>query len=110
MTKNQTEKILTDFKKSLEGSLPETKKQIGMLWLCISEIFEEMIYLDKSKLPKKSLSKRNKKEINFDNILQICITSVKLLNKNDFESLLTSFGNMDAKLFDIENNAHKART
>lgn len=101
--------ILNNFKQDLERLLPNYKKQIGTLSLCLFEIFEELIFSDRTKLPDNALSKRKKGELNLDNILEICKSSINLLSRNDLYTLSSAFGHMDAKLFDIENNAHEAR-
>ena len=109
MTERQVNKILENYRKSLENLLPNNEKQIGLLWLCLKEIFEELMFADNTKLPGRALSKRNKKEDNFDNILAICDTSIKLCNEKNLDSLSTGLGHMDAKLFQIHLDVQNAR-
>lgn len=109
MTEKQANKVLADYKKSLEELIPERKKQIGLLWLCLKEILEELMYKDKTKLPRKALSKRSKRELNFDNILAICNTSVDLSRKNNLEDLSTALAYMDVSLFQIHSDIQNAR-
>ncbi|MCI0450277.1 MAG: hypothetical protein L0Y79_10925, partial [Chlorobi bacterium] len=71
MTKKQTSKILNDFKKNLGNLVPERKDQIQSLWLSLFQIYDELMYLDLTKMPKDSLSRRSKRKINLDNVLAI---------------------------------------
>lgn len=109
MTEIQVNKILENYKKALENLLPNNEKQVGLLWLCLKEVFEELMFADNTKLSRIALSKRNKKETNLDNILAICNTSIQLCNKKDLDNLSTAFGHMDAKLFQIHLDVQNAR-
>ena len=109
MTERQTYKILDDFKNSFKKLLPERKEQTELLWLCLKEMFEQIMYYDKTIFPKTSIAFRNKKAHNFDNILAICRTSIKLSKKGDLDNLLSALGHMDAQLFQIQLDAQNAR-
>ncbi|MCI0715529.1 MAG: hypothetical protein L0Y77_04305 [Chlorobi bacterium] len=109
MTKKQTSKILNDFKKNLGNLVPERKDQIQSLWLSLFQIYDELMYLDLTKMPKDSLSRRSKRKINLDNVLAICFSSIKLSKKKDLDNLISAFGHMDAQLFQIHLDALNAR-
>lgn len=109
MTEKQTNKILLDFRNSIENLLTENEKTVGLLWLCLKEIFENLMFNDNTKMPKGSLSRREKKVHNFDNILANCHTTVRLCKNKDLENLLTAFGYMDAQLFQIQSDVQNAR-
>ena len=109
MTEKQANKILLDFKKSLEDLLPDNGKNIGLLWLCLKEIFEELMFSDRTRMPRRALSRRRKNDHNFDNVLAICNTSVKLCRKKDLDNLLSAFGYMNAQLFQIHSDVQNAR-
>ena len=109
MTEKQTNKILLNLRNSLESLFSKNDKTIGLFWLCLKEIFENLMFNDNTKMPKGALSRREKKGLNLDNILANCKTSAWLCKNRDLENLLTAFGHMDAQLFQIQSDVQNAR-